>query len=206
MSNTTHRALFGAIAVIPAIAARAIAAVANPDGALLKLGVDLQAAEAVRDAALADNTAAEARYQAIRPKEPATLRWQLGDPGDVRPGLTHWDETEIRKAREAYAAMPGWNRATLRRCDEILGALVPFRAADLRANEVSGCVATAVVLVEADETVYALEERILATRALTPTGRALKARIALAKLSDEPEADYGSAWARSALADVIAGG
>ncbi len=52
--------------------------------------------------------------------------------------------------------------------------------------------------------VEGLEARILETPALTPAGRALKAKIALAKLGDEPEPDYGSAWARSALADVIA--
>lgn len=127
MPITSRRAIFGALAVVPTLAAPAVAAVANPDADLLRLGNELLAAQAVQEAAL-----------------------------------------------------------TADRHDD--------------------SAATTAALERADDALYAIETKILETHAATPAGRALKARIALAKLGDEPEPDYGSAWARSALADVIAAG
>lgn len=59
MSITSRRALLGALAVVPAIAAPAVAAVANPDAHLLRLGRDLEAAQAVQEAAIAADLLAD---------------------------------------------------------------------------------------------------------------------------------------------------
>jgi hypothetical protein len=128
MPITSRRALLGALAVVPALTAPAVAAVANPDAALLALGDKLQAAEVAQKAALVAD----------------------------------------------------------RRTDSLM---------------------TAEALERADSALYGIEMKILECRAETPAGRALKARIALAKIIDEgEEGTYGEAWARSALADVIAAG
>jgi hypothetical protein len=210
MSITSRRALLGALAVIPAIAAPAGAAVANPDAVLLKLGVDLQAAEAVRDAARAAEAAADARYEALLPEPPAALRWRLSDPGVAGPGGIHWNEEAVRKARAYhadFAATRGVNCLALQRCDEILAAIGPYDEAAERASSAAGLDAATQALERADEAVEGIAADILEVRALTAAGRALKARIALTYMrGPDEEPDYGSAWARSVLADVIATG
>ncbi|PHY14157.1 hypothetical protein CSW58_01165 [Caulobacter sp. B11] len=206
---TTRRALFGGAVAVAVAAPAVVQAKSGADAHLVKLEAELKAVE--RHAATADRRelAAYRRFRAMSPEVPEGMKHKAGDWAcGLGFDKVYSDEARVREIRDRHAAVfaaVGVNRLFVERCDEILSAMVPHRAAVALANRTSGheeAVATTEALDrERDRVLDAIRD----AAATTPVGLAIKARVAAPFIDDaEVLSPYGTRWAQAILNDIRA--
>lgn len=218
MSRTLprRRLLAGALALPAAASAAALPALAavNPDAALLDLGRQYDAAQARYQALFDQADAAEARACAAHPPKPEALRiregdWYVGRRSEERAKLDaqggYMDGEIVSRWRNGEAnvvlLVPSRLDTFMARRAEILAAWDAWTEAKERVNVAHGVRALEAQADALGDTVGELEQQILETKAHTPAGWRLKARI-VRRLFIEPDGSYEDRALYSLLADL----
>jgi hypothetical protein len=188
-ASTSRRALMGIAAVLPLALAPAALASVNPDADLIHLGAERTRLKALRDQAGVVHDATRAAYEAAKPHPPEILRKTYFDYGAVnriesRRGYYSGADIEVIRAsladhRKTMAENNGLNTGFARRCEAILAAHEEYEPRRRAAYEAAGCEAANDAWELAYERLGAVEDRIIAARAVTHDGLAVKARLAI---------------------------
>lgn len=210
-----RRTLFGLIAAPFAMAAIPAHAGAHPDAELLELERQRLIALAAYDRLSEEADALSERAWALIPSKPDALKVRGSDWFTLhsseaggfmdRATVQRWREALDNHARDPrhYDLIPAQRDRMLARGREILAAQDAHDAAKREAFNITGADRASELAEAACHVLGDLEDRILITRATTPEGFAIKARMA-AHIMGEPDGTREDFAARAVLADLLA--
>ena len=214
MSGATRRAIFAAAPIFAIAAAPAIPAIAatNPDAQLLALDAELTQRIAEKDRLGSVVDLAADRRDALTPKPPEALRRQFIDYGaitGVGRGEGYYSAMDLKAVRESLERHRatarnnnGLNTGFVVRCEEIVEAIEAYEPKREEAKRRSGLLEAEAAWEAAFDRVTEIELEIMAIRAQTKAGMAVKARLlaTYSEFADDPP--FEQKIMRSLLADV----
>lgn len=216
-AHTSRRAFMGVAAALPlAFTPAALAAAQSPDAELLSLGAERIRLRALRQEAWDLADAAMERYFATMPRPPEVLQKQPFDYGLVQgvssrrgyylgEDLPHV-QAALERHRATMAENGGLNTRSAQRCEAILAALDAYEPQRRAAHHAAGVDAAEDVWSKINNELGAVEDKIIAVRAKTPAGLAVKAQMVHEHMRPpEPvfaDEDYDVQIIRSLLADL----